>query len=62
MADGAKPSTAAGGAKYHALKATAAWKVFRETQVHAATHSAGERARRDREREHTEAHVKYPNT
>jgi hypothetical protein len=42
--------SAAGGAKYHAIKATAKWKEFQDAIMATATHTAAERADRDRER------------
>ena len=44
----------AGGAKYHALKATAKWSEYVSAVQDVATRTAGERERRNRERVHAE--------
>jgi hypothetical protein len=56
----AKPTSAAGGAKYHTLKATAKWKAFRTAVHHAQHRTEDARARWDRERLEQEAHVRNP--
>ena len=44
-----KPQSAAGGAVYHSLKATKAWKQYvTEIQKH-ASHTVAERERKDRD-------------
>lgn len=53
----AKPTSAAGGAKYHTLRATAKWASFRSAVLAKATHTVDHRADKDRERAQREAHV-----